>query len=378
LLAQTGITGVGVPAPANLVTVNGGNWYSPTGITANLVAGPTNPKGINATNQAAAFTELTSLVGVLNGLTVTNASFAGGGTQTISPGVYKNATIIEFTSGATITLDAQGVPDAQFIFIADTEITFTSVTSVILVNGAKASNVFWLAGSKISTAGATLTDLPGVLIAGTEITFAGAININNAYARTALISFIGISTVRNVIAVVICYAKGTNILTKRGYVPIETITEDDSLAIIGTFNEKVAELNSGISYRPVKWCSSFTVNNLNNLTMPICIKKHALGKNQPFEDLYVSPAHGILIGKKLIFAQHLINEKTIFQYYPLDEVTYYHVELQDHSAILANGIISETFLEEFNRYIFDDGVRPEIRYNYNILNHSTETIRLIK
>jgi len=46
-----------------------------------------------------------------------------------------------------MTLDAGGNPDAVFIFQTDTAITTGSNSVVVLANGAKAKNVWWIAGS---------------------------------------------------------------------------------------------------------------------------------------------------------------------------------------------------------------------------------------
>ena len=43
----------------------------------------------------------------------------------------------------------------------------------------------------------------------------------------------------------------------------------------------------------------------------------------------------------------------IFQDFSYDSVVYYHLELDNHSAVIANGILSETYLDVNNRYIFE-------------------------
>ncbi len=363
LLAATAIT-----ADTD-VPVNEGKWYSPATDT-EIVEG-TPPSGNDAANQGAAFTQLTTLVNDLEGLTGPNlTTFTGGGTQTIIPGLYKSASTIVFTAGAVITLDAQGNEGAQFIFIADTAITFTDIGSIQLINSAQPYNVFWLAGSAITSSKTSALTIPGSLIAGTQITFAGPITINNAFAQTADITFIGASEVSNVAFGVICYAKGTKILTRRGNVPIELIHCDDKLATRGIFDENTAKLTIDTKFKPVIWKSHFTINNLNVFSRPVCIKKDALGKDRPFEDLYVSPTHGILFNGKRVHAFNLINGTTIVQEYPYDEVTYYHVELEEHSIITANGVLSESYLDDCNRDLFEDvSVHAEVPL-YNPFKHS--------
>lgn len=61
------------------------------------------------------------------------------------PGLYRTADPIQFSG--TITLDAGGNADAVFIFQTDSAITTQPNSRVILVNGAQARNVWWVAGA---------------------------------------------------------------------------------------------------------------------------------------------------------------------------------------------------------------------------------------
>jgi uncharacterized repeat protein (TIGR01451 family) len=88
----------------------------------------------------------------------------GGTTQT--PGVYDSAAGT-FGIDGTLTLDAQGDPNAVFIFEAAATLTTGSASNVLLINGAQASNVFWVAGA--ATLGISST-LVGSILAVTSIT----------------------------------------------------------------------------------------------------------------------------------------------------------------------------------------------------------------
>jgi hypothetical protein len=83
------------------------------------------------------------------------------------PGVYKNASSVGITG--TLVLDAQGNPNACWIFqIGSTLTTATTNSNVVLMGGAQAQNVFWLIGSS-ATLG-TYTNFAGVLIAQASVT----------------------------------------------------------------------------------------------------------------------------------------------------------------------------------------------------------------
>lgn len=164
----------------------------------------------------------------------------------------------------------------------------------------------------------------------------------------------------------VCYAKGTRILTKNGFVPIEQIKLKDNILINGLiYNNKNTQLDEKYTFEPVVWISSFKINKLSNKSRPICIKKKALGKSCPVTDLYVSPNHGIIINNKLIRAKELINGTTIFQDHTYESIEYYHIELDRHSVINANGVWSETYLDTNNRSLFKDAPKIQKKIELN-------------
>jgi uncharacterized repeat protein (TIGR01451 family) len=89
----------------------------------------------------------------------------GGTTET--PGTYHSAAGTFGITG-TLTLDAQGNPDAVFIFQAASTLITAAASNVNLINGAQASNVFWVVGSS-ATLG-TNSALQGNVLALTSIT----------------------------------------------------------------------------------------------------------------------------------------------------------------------------------------------------------------
>ncbi len=87
------------------------------------------------------------------------------GGLTLEPGVYNASSSIGLTG--TVTLDAQGDPDAVFIFQVGSTLTTASASTVALLNDAQACNVFWQIGSS-ATLG-TNTTFVGTIMALTSI-----------------------------------------------------------------------------------------------------------------------------------------------------------------------------------------------------------------
>ncbi len=75
------------------------------------------------------------------------------GGQTLTPGLYKSTDGLEISSG-DLTLDAQGDPNAVFIFQMAVTLSTTSGRQVILSGGAKPANIFWQVGTS-ATIGTT-------------------------------------------------------------------------------------------------------------------------------------------------------------------------------------------------------------------------------
>jgi len=144
---------------------------------------------INSANglAAQAQSELTAAFNAASGAASTGVASADLGGQTLFAGVYTNATSIGITG--TLTLDAQGNPNAQFIFQMGSTLTTASNSSVLLINGAQASNVFWKVGSS-ATLGTT-SSLAGNILAQVSISLGtGAVLQGRALARTGAVTLL--------------------------------------------------------------------------------------------------------------------------------------------------------------------------------------------
>ena len=99
-------------------------------------------------------------------------------TQVLPPGLYiSGANSFEITGG-DLTLDAQNDPNAVWVFqMPASTLTLTNpLCNVLLINGAKAANVFWQVGSS-ATIGAGCI-LEGTILADTSITLDTGATVN--------------------------------------------------------------------------------------------------------------------------------------------------------------------------------------------------------
>ncbi|NJN30704.1 MAG: Hint domain-containing protein [Synechococcales cyanobacterium RM1_1_8] len=159
-----------------------------------------------------------------------------------------------------------------------------------------------------------------------------------------------------------CFLKGTQILTECGEFCIENLKIGDAI--------RTAEGN----LEKVKWIGYQTFIQGNAAhpfrTFPIQIKAGALGNNLPQRDLFVSPDHAILVDGLLINAGALENGVSIIATQPQESFTYYHIELEQHSLLIAEGTYAESYLpQNQGRDTFDNGDEYETLYpNHNILS----------
>lgn len=132
-----------------------------------------NSIGTDVTAQAAA--DLTSLVAALNALPQTATHPAAfGPLETLGPGVY-DVTPGAATLTGTLTLDGGGNPNALFVFRITAAFSTAALSSVVLINGADAANVFWLAGGAVSTGAAATFNGNMIGAPGAASTGAGTI-----------------------------------------------------------------------------------------------------------------------------------------------------------------------------------------------------------
>jgi hypothetical protein len=112
-------------------------------------------------------------------------SGGGAATGTYRAGVYVSPSSIAINT--PITLDAQGNPNALFVFYATAStITQQLAGTMTLVNGAQASNVVWVAGSSFTSVGAATT--VGDILAQASVTLGGGTLVGRALASTGAVA----------------------------------------------------------------------------------------------------------------------------------------------------------------------------------------------
>lgn len=154
----------------------------------------------------------------------------------------------------------------------------------------------------------------------------------------------------------VCYVAGTRILTSTGEKPVETLAAGDF--VVTASGE--AEAIRWIGHREID-CSAHPEPGT---VWPVRIAAGAIAPGVPKRDLRVSPGHSLFFDGVLVPADYLVNGTTIVQE-PVDRVSYWHVELDRHDLLLAEGMAAESYLDDGNRAFFANGgavtaLRPSV------------------
>ena len=145
-----------------------------------------------------------------------------------------------------------------------------------------------------------------------------------------------------------CYCRGTLIQTTTGQRLVEELRIGDEV------------MTASGRVRPIKWigrrnyAGRFIVGRTDIL--PVCIRAGALDDNVPARDLWISPNHAMYFdtadGGVLVEAKDIVNGVSVVRAESIKHVEYFHIELETHDVIIAEGALSETFIDDDSRGMF--------------------------
>ena len=143
-----------------------------------------------------------------------------------------------------------------------------------------------------------------------------------------------------------CFCRGTLIWTESGEVAVEDLEIGD----------RVVTLSGAL--RRVKWIGRRAYGGrfvaANRAVLPIRVAAGALAAGVPARDLFLSPEHALYIDGALVPAGLLVNRMTIRQVESVGRLEYFHLELERHDVILAEGAPAETFVDCDSRAMFQN------------------------
>jgi hypothetical protein len=150
----------------------------------------------------------------------------------------------------------------------------------------------------------------------------------------------------NGVELVTCFAAGTRIRTRSGDIAVEDLAAGDLVCL--------AREDDAL---PVRWIGHRRIDCRRHPSpdrvWPIRVRAGAFADAMPSRDVLLSPDHAVFVEGVLIPVQYLVNGVTVVQE-QRDTVSYYHVELERHEVILAEGLPTESYLDTDDRMRFDN------------------------
>jgi hypothetical protein len=215
-------------------------------------------------------------------------------------------------------------------------------------------------GNTIDITGFTATNT-GAVGAGTTVTLTSSghpnllVHLGSSAGDVTVSSGGGINGTE---LTAVCFCAGTMIATPAGEVPVEKLK----------LGAQVLTAHNG--QRKIRWIGRGKVLSTpgkHTAATPVIVRKGALAENVPNQDLHVTKAHSLYIDDVLIPAEFLVNHRTILWDDRGQEVEIYHIELDSHDVILANGTPAETYRDDGNRWLFQNansgwGLPPQEPY----------------
>jgi hypothetical protein len=266
------------------------------------------------------------LGGTVQNVTGSGVVAAGLGIQALMLGQGVTQTVQYLQTGSTLTIMA-GVT-------APTVAGFSQGDTLVVTDAVKANTASWLAtGADIGTLSLFLD---GTVLA--SVTLAGDYTGDTFFTQNGVVS---------VIEPVPCFAEGTLIRTPDGQRAVEALQAGDRV---------VTCLPHGA--RTVRWIGHRTVTLAGHprpeAVLPVRIRAGAFGPATPARDLLLSPDHAVHVEGVLIPIRYLINGTTVRQERAA-AIRYFHVELDRHDVLLAEGLPAESYLDTGDRRNFANG-----------------------
>ena len=231
----------------------------------------------------------------------------------VVPGVTDDA-VIEVSTAETITISAPVIVHSADIEDPAGTLNITASGLLTAVTDVRLAITFFVTGGQIDAGGVVTIVEPG-----------GTIDVIQP-----------------------CFVAGTRLATPLGERLVESVAPGDALTLAAGGN------------RTVRWVGRRHVDCRRHpaprSVWPVRVPHGAFGGGLPRRDLVLSPDHAVFVGAGLIPVRLLVDNVAIVQE-PWDAVTYFHVELETHDVILAEGLPVESYLDTGNRTAFEAGGR---------------------
>ncbi|MFT8802209.1 MAG: Hint domain-containing protein, partial [Gluconobacter cerinus] len=227
----------------------------------------------------------------------------------------------------------------------------------VVANGVSANTHFAISGVSSAPTAATYTPnadgsytLTVTLADGRQLTY-GNIHTADGFTPATTASIVQDGSNGWVVedrGVTTCFLAGSMIRTPEGDVAVETL---------GLGSTVLAFVNGVAVERTVTWAGRAHMVARTGLTdaeagYPVRILKDALSEGVPYKDMLVTPEHCLFLNGGFVPARMLVNGRSVVYDRTMPSYDYFHVETAEHSVIMADGMLTESYLDTGNRQSF--------------------------
>ena len=291
----------------------------------------TDPITVDANGNISGYGTITG--GETNNGTIT----ASGGSLDITGDVAGSGTLT-FNGSAALTLEGTVAATESLLFTGggQTLTLGTNASTQAPISGLEYGDAIGIEGQQVTSA---VYDVSGEQLAvtdGSGSTFDLA--VAGSYQQSNF-------AVQDGEAMVVCFLRGTQIATPAGEVPVEALSPGDEI------------VTASGQRRPIVWLGegrALATRGQRTAATPVVVRKSALADNVPNHDLRVTKAHSLYIDGVLIPVEFLVNHRSILWDDHAQEVSLYHIELETHDVLLANGASAESYRDDGNRWLFQN------------------------
>ncbi len=301
---------------------------------------------------------------MINGGTVGTAAYPMYGQQTAGITINNGGTLYWSGGSGPINFGTASAGQTNTLILSNesnqvnTPITNFGANSVIEFLGNNATTISGVTVSGTSTTGVyavAIINSGQPIVTLNNVTFAAGITpVKNGTTNTYTVAGLTDQPITGGTEIY-CFLAGSEITTPTGTATVETLRPG---SIVTTL------VNGAAVMKPVKWIGYRHVNAgdlSGDDAHPVRISAGAFADNVPCRDLLLTCEHGIFIDGGLIPVRMLVNGRSIIFDITISNFTYYHVELHEHSILLAEGLPVESYLDNGDRGKFSNAEIADIR-----------------
>ncbi|ATI11841.1 MULTISPECIES: Hint domain-containing protein [Acetobacter] len=157
-----------------------------------------------------------------------------------------------------------------------------------------------------------------------------------------------IATSYNNGAITVCFLADSLIATPNGAVAVQDLLVGDE---VQTYADGVASAGT-LSWAGMAHCTVNPTLPDDLAGYPVRIVKNAIADGVPFKDMLITAEHCLFFNGAFIPARMLVNGVSIFYDKSIISYNYYHIETPNHAVIMADGMLTESYLDTGNRRSF--------------------------